>query len=151
MDSSSAVFDSFAKEQANVSAAVHELPSTLRQTTDTLGRVETFAELLGPTTAEAAAGGARARPGQRGGAPVRARGDAAAARRASARSCASRGRSCATCKPVSKRLAKAGPDLTQVFLRFNHFLNLLGYNPNGSEGPGQRRPARRATCSGWRG
>jgi hypothetical protein len=36
---------------------------------------------------------------------------------------------------VSERLAKAGPDLTQVFVRFNHFLNLLGYNQNGREGP----------------
>ena len=50
VNSSSAVFDSFAKEQANVSSAVSELPSTLQQTTDTLGRVQTFAELLGPTT-----------------------------------------------------------------------------------------------------
>ena len=43
-------------------------------------------------------------------------------------------------RPVSERLAKAAPDLTQVFLRFNHFLNLLGYNPNGTRGPRQRRP-----------
>ena len=39
-------------------------------------------------------------------------------------------------RPVSKRLSKAAPDLTQVFFRFNHFLNLLGYNPNGREGTG---------------
>jgi phospholipid/cholesterol/gamma-HCH transport system substrate-binding protein len=38
-------------------------------------------------------------------------------------------------RPVSERLAKAGPDLTQVFMRFNRFLNLLGYNQNGKEGP----------------
>jgi phospholipid/cholesterol/gamma-HCH transport system substrate-binding protein len=50
VDSSAAVFGSFAQEGRNVSSAVHQLPSTLRQTTDTLGRVQTFAELLGPTT-----------------------------------------------------------------------------------------------------
>ena len=38
-------------------------------------------------------------------------------------------------RPVSARLAKAGPDLTQVVFRFNRFLNLLGYNQNGKEGP----------------
>jgi len=38
-------------------------------------------------------------------------------------------------RPVSTQAAKAAPNLTQVFVRFNHFLNLLGYNPNGKEGP----------------
>jgi hypothetical protein len=38
-------------------------------------------------------------------------------------------------RPVSQQLAAAGSDLTQVFFRFNRFLNLLGYNPNGKEGP----------------
>jgi hypothetical protein len=38
-------------------------------------------------------------------------------------------------KPVSTRAAAAAPNLTQVFLRFNHFLNLLGYNPGGKEDP----------------
>ena len=48
VDSSSAVFRSFASEQANVTQAVGDLPGALRQTTDTLGRVQTFAETLRP-------------------------------------------------------------------------------------------------------
>jgi phospholipid/cholesterol/gamma-HCH transport system substrate-binding protein len=134
VDSSSAVFDSFAREQANVSAAVSELPSTLRQTTDTLGRVETFAELLGPTTE-------KLRPAARALAPaneaVRPFAKQAAPQlRKSIRPFVRESRPLVRdLRPVSERLAKAGPDLTQVLLRFNRFLNLLGYNPNGKEGP----------------
>ncbi len=128
------MFDSFAQEQANVSAAVGELPSTLRQTTDTLGRVETFAELLGPTTQ-------KLRPAARALAPaneaVRPFAKAAAPQlRKSIRPFVRESRPLVRdLRPVSERLAKAGPDLTQVFFRFNRFLNLLGYNQNGKEGP----------------
>jgi phospholipid/cholesterol/gamma-HCH transport system substrate-binding protein len=134
VNSSSAVFDSFAKEQANVSSAVGELPSTLQQTTDTLGRVETFAELLGPTTE-------KLRPAARALAPANeavrpfAR-EATPQLRKSIRPFVRESRPLVRdLRPVSERLAKAGPDLTQVFLRFNRFLNLLGYNQNGKEGP----------------
>src|SRR5215216_7667712 len=50
VSSSSAVFHSFALEEQNISAAVHELPSTLQQTTTTLGKVQRFADVLGPAT-----------------------------------------------------------------------------------------------------
>ena len=134
VDSSSAVFGAFAQEQANVSDAVGELPSTLKQTTDTLGRVETFAELLGPTTE-------KLRPAARALAPANeavrpfAR-EATPQLRKSIRPFVRESRPLVRdLRPVSKRLAKAAPDLTQVMLRFNRFLNLLGYNPNGREGP----------------
>jgi phospholipid/cholesterol/gamma-HCH transport system substrate-binding protein len=134
VDSSSAVFDSFAQEQANVSSAVRELPSTLQQTTNTLGRVGTFAELLGPTTE-------RLRPAARALDPANqavrpfAR-EATPQLRKSIRPFVREARPLVRdLRPVSERLAQAGPDLTQVFLRFNHFLNLLGYNANGKEGP----------------
>ena len=128
------MFDSFAKEQANVSSAVSELPSTLKQTTDTLGRVETFAELLGPTTE-------KLRPAARALAPANeavrpfAR-EATPQLRKSIRPFVRESRPLVRdLRPVSTRLAKAGPDLTQVVFRFNRFLNLLGYNQNGKEGP----------------
>src|SRR3954463_3601222 len=50
VDSASRVFSTLADERRNVAATVHELPSTLRQATSTLGRVETMARELGPTT-----------------------------------------------------------------------------------------------------
>src|SRR5512132_2298797 len=46
VSSSSAVFRAFASEQANVTRSVGDLPGALQQTTDTLGRVERFAEAL---------------------------------------------------------------------------------------------------------
>ena len=134
VDSSSAVFGAFAKEEANVSAAVGELPSTLQQTTDTLGRVETFAELLGPTTE-------KLRPAARALAPANEAvrpfaKEATPQLRKSIRPFVRESRPLVRdLKPVSKRAAAAAPNLTQVFLRFNHFLNLLGYNPGGKEGP----------------
>ncbi|MGH2967922.1 MAG: MlaD family protein, partial [Solirubrobacteraceae bacterium] len=50
VDSSAGVLRAFASEEQSISAAVGELPSTLRQTTASLGQVQRFAEVLGPTT-----------------------------------------------------------------------------------------------------
>jgi phospholipid/cholesterol/gamma-HCH transport system substrate-binding protein len=134
VDSSAAVFDSFAKEQANVSSAVHELPSTLRQTTDTLGRVQTFAELLGPTTEKLRPAARALDPANHAVRPF-AR-EATPQLRKHIRPFVRESRPLVRdLRPVSTRLARTAPHLTQVFLRFNHFLNLLGYNPNGREGP----------------
>jgi phospholipid/cholesterol/gamma-HCH transport system substrate-binding protein len=134
VNSSNAVFSSFAQEQANVSSAVHELPSTLSTTTDTLNRVDRFANLLGPTTE-------KLRPAARALAPANeavrpfAR-EATPQLRNSIRPFVREARPLVRdLRPVSTQAAKAAPDLTQVFVRFNHFLNLLGYNPNGKEGP----------------
>ena len=134
VDSSASVFDSFAKEQANVSSAVHELPSTLQQTTDTLGRVQTFAELLGPTTQNLRPAARALDPANHAVRPF-AR-EATPQLRNHIRPFVREARPLVRdLRPVSTQLAKASPDLTQVFLRFNHLLNLLGYNPNGREGP----------------
>jgi phospholipid/cholesterol/gamma-HCH transport system substrate-binding protein len=134
VDSSAAVFDSFAKEQANVSSAVHELPSTLRQTTDTLGRVQTFAELLGPTTEKLRPAARALDPANHAVRPF-AR-EATPQLRKHIRPFVRESRPLVRdLRLVSTRLARTAPHLTQVFLRFNHFLNLLGYNPNGREGP----------------
>src|SRR4029079_279314 len=134
VDSSSAVFDSFAKEQANVSSAVSELPSTLSQTPDTPNRVDPYAELLAPTTE-------KLRPAARALAPANEAvrpfaKEATPAPRKSITPFVRESRPLVRdLKPVSTRAAAAAPNLTQVFLRFNHFLNLLGYNPGGKEGP----------------
>ena len=39
-------------------------------------------------------------------------------------------------KPASKNLATATPDLTRTFTVLNHLFNMVGFNPNGREGPG---------------
>jgi phospholipid/cholesterol/gamma-HCH transport system substrate-binding protein len=134
VDSSSAVFGSFAKEQANVSSAVHELPSTLSQTTDTLNRVDTFAELLGPTTEKLRPAARKLAPANEAVRPFAK--EATPQLRKSIRPFVREARPLVRdLKPVSTQASKAAPDLTQDFVRFNHFLNLLGYNPGGKEGP----------------
>jgi phospholipid/cholesterol/gamma-HCH transport system substrate-binding protein len=135
VSSSSAVFRSFASEQANVTRAVGDLPAALRQTTDTLDRVERFAEVLRPAAvhlqpavkaldranhavtsfAKEATPIVRdeVRPFVRDARPVV--------------------RSAKT--PVSE-LSQATPDLQRSFKVLNDFLNEVAYNPNGREGPG---------------
>src|SRR4051794_33739719 len=48
ISSSATVFHSIASQQANVNRAVAALPGALRQTTDALGKVRSFADILGP-------------------------------------------------------------------------------------------------------
>jgi phospholipid/cholesterol/gamma-HCH transport system substrate-binding protein len=48
IDRSAVVFRAFAREGGNIEQTVQELPGALRQTTETLRRVETFANRLGP-------------------------------------------------------------------------------------------------------
>jgi phospholipid/cholesterol/gamma-HCH transport system substrate-binding protein len=49
ISTSATVFRAFASEDANISRAVADFPGALRQTTNTLGRVQTYANVLGPT------------------------------------------------------------------------------------------------------
>ena len=124
---------------ANVAGAVRELPSALQETTEALGSVERFAELLGPTTEKLRPAARALRAGQRGREAVRPRGDAAAARTTSGRSCARRGRSCATSSRRPSSSSQAAPSLTRTVNRLNHFFNMLAYNPGGREGPEKGR------------
>jgi phospholipid/cholesterol/gamma-HCH transport system substrate-binding protein len=134
VDSSSAVFRSFASEQQNLSRAVAAFPSALRQTTDTLGKVQTLSETLAPAADHL-------RPA------VRAIDDAnkavkpfvteaAPLLRKDIRPFVREARPLAReLKPASDRLAQATPDLTRSFGVLNHLFNMLGYNPNGREAP----------------
>ena len=136
------------EERATSRATVRELPSTLQQTTDTLGRVETFAELLGPATEKLRPAARALDPANEAVRPFAREADAGAARRASGRSCARRGRWCATCARPPSGLAdgRAGPHAGRS-CALNHFFNMLGYNPNGREGPA--RPARQEGYLFW--
>jgi phospholipid/cholesterol/gamma-HCH transport system substrate-binding protein len=128
------VFRSFASEQANVSQAVGDLPGALRQTTDTLGRVQRFAETLRPAAVHLQpalkalnrANGA-VQPFAKEAAPIVQKQIRPFVRdaRPVVRS---------TTKPANE-LAAATPDLTSSFTVLNHLFNLAGYNPNGREDP----------------
>ena len=146
VDSSSAVMHEFASEEANVSAAVSELPSALRQTTDTMTSVERYATLLGPTAE-------KLRPAARALAPANEAVQPLAREvtpllRNDIRPFVREARPVARdLRPASRNLAAAAPGLTKSFAALNHFLNLAAYNPNGQEDP--NNPARQEGYLFW--
>jgi phospholipid/cholesterol/gamma-HCH transport system substrate-binding protein len=134
VESSSKVFRTFASEQRNVGRAVDDLPGTLRQTTDTLGRVERFARVLRPTADDL-------RP------PLKALDRANAQLEPLAEEATPIVREqirpfVRDARPLvrsldapAQSLATATPDLTRTFTVLNRFLNLAGYNEKGRQGP----------------
>jgi phospholipid/cholesterol/gamma-HCH transport system substrate-binding protein len=135
VSSSSAVFRSFASEQANVTRAVGDLPATLSQTTDTLGRVERFAQVLRPAAVHLQPTVKALDRANRSVAPFATEATPIVRDevRPFVRDARPVVRSART--PVSE-LSQATPDLERSFKVLNHFLNEVAYNPNGREGPG---------------
>jgi phospholipid/cholesterol/gamma-HCH transport system substrate-binding protein len=134
VDSSASVMREFAAEHENVSGAVRELPTTLAQTTDTMGRLERYAALLGPTAE-------RLRPAARALAPANdavrpLAQEATPLLRDDIRPFVREARPVVRdLRPAARNLARATPALGRAFVRINHFLNLLAFNPNGREDP----------------
>jgi phospholipid/cholesterol/gamma-HCH transport system substrate-binding protein len=134
VDSSAAVMRKFAAEQANVSAAVGELPAALRTTTSTMTKLERFGTLLGPTAE-------KLRPAARALAPANeavrplAR-EATPLLRDDIRPLVREARPVVRdLKPAADNLATATPSLTRSFQHVNMLLNLVAHNPNGREDP----------------
>jgi phospholipid/cholesterol/gamma-HCH transport system substrate-binding protein len=134
VDSSAAVMRQFAAEEANVSDAVGELPGALEETTETMGKLERYGRLLGPT-AEALRPAARAlAPANDAVRPLAI--ETTPLLRNDIRPFVREARPVVRdLRPAADNLAKATPDLTNVFLRLNRFLNLLAFNPAGREDP----------------
>ncbi|HVE69398.1 MAG TPA: MlaD family protein [Solirubrobacteraceae bacterium] len=134
VSASATVFRAFASENQNISEAVRRFPNALRQTTTTLGKVQTFAEVLGPTAD-------RLRPA------VRSLDRANAAIQPFAREAAPLLRNqirpfVRAARPLvrdlrapGRQLADATPDLTRSFVVLNKLFDLFSYNPGGREGP----------------
>src|SRR3989440_2017748 len=139
ISTSATVFRAFASEDQNINRAVSDFPGALRQTTTTLGKVKTFADVLGPTAdrlrpAVCALNRANAAviPFVRETAPVL---------RTQIRPFVHDARPVVRdLKPAAINLAKATPDLTTSFTVLNNLFNMVAYNPNGREGP--ENPAR---------
>jgi phospholipid/cholesterol/gamma-HCH transport system substrate-binding protein len=136
--SSQAVLHQFAGEQANVSTAVQELPAALRQTTDTLGRVQRFAEVLRPT-AEHLVPAAKALPAANAAVIPLAK-EGTPLLRDDIRPFVREARPVVRdLRPSAKRLADSTPALTRAFVQLNAFFNMLAYNPGGKEAPSADR------------
>ncbi|HEX2233002.1 MAG TPA: MlaD family protein [Thermoleophilaceae bacterium] len=137
VDSAAAVFRAYASEDRNISRAVRELPHALRQTTDTLGKVERLARVLGPASENL-------RPA------VRELGRSQVALRPLAQEATPLLRErirplvrdarpvVRNLRPAAGDLAKSTPELTRVFGVLNRFFNMAAFNPNGREGPDVR-------------
>lgn len=131
VDSSSAVFHAFASEDQNVSRTVADLPSTLRQTTITLGKVQRFANLLGPTAQHLIPAAQALKPANDAVAPF-AR-TAAPILRTQIRPFVIAARPLVrSLRPAARNLAAATPNLSRSFVVLNHLFNTLGYNPHGN-------------------
>ncbi|HEV2062649.1 MAG TPA: hypothetical protein VGR12_07335, partial [Solirubrobacteraceae bacterium] len=134
VDSSATVFRAFASQDTNITEAVDRLPETLKTTTDTLGKVEEFARILGPATRRlgpAVRGldeaNAALIPLAREGTPIL---------RDRVRPFVRESRPLVNdLRPAARRLAVSTPDLTRSFVVLNHLFNMLGYNPEGPEPP----------------
>jgi phospholipid/cholesterol/gamma-HCH transport system substrate-binding protein len=134
VSASATVFRAFASEDQNISRAIRDFPGALRTTTATLGKVQSFAEVLRPTAdklrpAVIALNKANhaVRPFAREAAPIlkhRIRPFVRSARPV-----------VRDLRTPSKQLADASPDLTTSFQMLNHLFDLIGYNPNGREAP----------------
>ena len=131
---SQSVFDALAREQANISRAVARLPGTLRQTESTLARVDTLADVMGPSLTALREPfrtldetNAAVRPFLRETTPIvrdEIRPFARAARPW-----------VQDLEPAARDLAQASPDLTKTVRELNRFFNMAAYNPGGAEPP----------------
>jgi phospholipid/cholesterol/gamma-HCH transport system substrate-binding protein len=135
VDTSASVFRAFASEEANVSRAVADLPGALRQTTATLGKVERFASVLGPAAEDL-------RPAVRSldaanHAVIPLAREAAPIVRGQVRPFVRAARPVVReLSPAAGKLSTATPDFTRTFTVLNHLFNMVGFNPNGREAPG---------------
>jgi phospholipid/cholesterol/gamma-HCH transport system substrate-binding protein len=126
--SSSKVFRATASVNGQISRTVADLPATLQQAKTTLGQVQTFAHLLGPTAAKLVPAADAL--------PAANRALAALAKPATPviqnqiRPFVIAARPLVRdLRPTAIDLANATPNLNSTFSVVNHFLNILGYNP----------------------
>jgi phospholipid/cholesterol/gamma-HCH transport system substrate-binding protein len=134
VDSSAAVFRAFASEDRNVTRAIKDFPGTLRQTTTTLGKVHTYADVLGPTAEKLRPAVRSLDPANKAVTPF-AR-EATPIIRDQIRPFIRDSRPLVRkLKPTASDLAAATPDLTRTFKVLNNLFNMISYNANGREGP----------------
>ncbi len=128
IDSSSRVFSALASEDGNISRSISDLPATLTQTQQTLAKVQTFAQLLGPTSAKLLPA-ARALPAANKALAALAKPSTPIIKNQIRPFVVAARPLVRNLRPASINLANATPNLTNSFVVLNHFFNLLGYNP----------------------
>jgi phospholipid/cholesterol/gamma-HCH transport system substrate-binding protein len=132
VDSSNANFQAFAAQEARIRQALQLLPPTLSQTAGTLGRLEDVAENLGPALQSLRPGARALAPALRATRPF-LRETTPIVRdqfRPFARDVQPTVRDL---RPAARDLARTTPALARTFGVLNTALNLLAFNPQGSE------------------
>jgi phospholipid/cholesterol/gamma-HCH transport system substrate-binding protein len=135
VDASSTVFRAFASQDTNLSRAIVDLPGTLRQTSDTLNKVQRFAKLLGPT-ATSLLPAARALPAANRALVALAKPSTPIVKNQIRPFVVAARPLVRNLKPAAVNLAAATPNLTKTFVVVNHLVNMLGYNPGDSTAAG---------------
>jgi phospholipid/cholesterol/gamma-HCH transport system substrate-binding protein len=132
INSSDAVFRSFASEDTNISLAVSKLPSTLRQTEATLNKVGPYARVAGPTFQALRAPFRQLDVANHAVLPFVK--EAEPIVRTKIRPFVKDARPYVrNLRPAAINLAKATPDLVASFHELNRFFNMAGHNPKGAE------------------
>ena len=130
VNASNAVFEAFASQDANISLALSRFPSALRQTEDTLVKVDAFGRVLGPSLESLRPAFRQLDVANREVLPF-AR-EATPLLRDRIRPFVRTARPyIRDLQPAARDLARATPDLVTSFGELNRFFNMLAFNPHG--------------------
>ncbi len=132
VDASSKVFHSFASEDGNISRALTLLPGTLSQTTSTLGKVQAFADELGPTSKNLLPA-ARALPAANQALTALAKPSAPIVQNQIRPFVVAARPVVRNLRPAAINLSDATPNLEKTFTVLGHLANMLGYSPGGNQ------------------
>jgi phospholipid/cholesterol/gamma-HCH transport system substrate-binding protein len=132
VNSSDAVFRAFASEDQNISLAVSKLPAALNQTRDTLGKVDAYSNVLGPTLESLRPAFRQLDVANHAVLPFVK--EAEPIVRTKIRPFVQLARPYVSdLRPAANNLSKAQPDLVSSFHELNRFFNMAAYNKNGAE------------------
>ena len=132
VESSNAVFQSFANADTDISASVAKLPATLRQTETTLNKANEFARVAGPTFESLRPAFRKLDKANREVLPFVK--EAAPITKNQIRPFVREARPAVQdLRPAANDLSAATPDLTRSFNEINRFFNMASYNPGGKE------------------
>jgi phospholipid/cholesterol/gamma-HCH transport system substrate-binding protein len=149
VDASARVFRAYASQGPNITQTVRELPSALRQTTQTLQRVEAFARVLRPSLDQLTPAVSQIDEANAALEPLARRPRRSCATR-SGPSCARRGRSCATCARP-RRVWRTRPPTCGGSSPCSTASSTSRPTTRTAARDRATPTARRATCSGRRG
>jgi phospholipid/cholesterol/gamma-HCH transport system substrate-binding protein len=132
VDSSSTVFSAFGSEEQSISRSLALLPGTLSQATTTLGQVQTFARVLGPT-AESLQPAALALPAANSALTALAKPATPIVQNQVRTFVVAAKPVVGNLSPAASNLAEASPNLQKSFVVLNHLVNMLGFSPGGGQ------------------